>query len=331
LPPGVTATAPPITASQTSGLMLFEAAADAPIGGVLATLQARFADPKQSLVGNYRQRVELVQGDNQTIFWTYNAPKLAIVVTDEAPFKLQIVEPKVPLVGRGSMQLKIVAERKADFKAPITVELIENAPKVTCASTVVIPEGQTEVTMPLNANEVGAAEYGKWQLVAMGQAPVNGGTVWVASQMVNLEVTAPFVEFAINRTAAEQGESAEIVCKVKQITPFEGVARATLLGLPDKVTAAEMDLTKDATELVFPVKIDPASPAGKHKGVGCQVIITQNGEPICHNVGTAELRIDPPSPAKTAKTGATKPDPPQSKQLSRLEKLRAEAQQKSAK
>lgn len=332
LPAGVTAAAPKIASSQTMGPMLFEAAADAPIGGVLATLTGRFTDPKQSLVGDYHQKVELVLGDNQTVFWTYTAPKLAVVVTEEAPFKLQIVEPKVPIVGKGSMQLKIVAERKPDFKAPITVELIENAPKVTCASNVLIPEGQNEVLMPLNANEVGAAEYGKWQVIAMGQANVNGGTVWVASQLANLDVAAPFVEFTINRTAAEQGQTAEIVCQVKHNAPFEGAAKATLFGLPNKVTATEVDLTKDATELVFPVKIDAESPVGKHKGVGCQVVITQNGEPICHNVGLTELRIDPPSPPKaTAKTETAKPAEPKQKQLSRLEKLRAESQQKSAK
>jgi hypothetical protein len=327
LPAGVTAVAPRILGSQNMGPMLFEAAADAPIGGALATLTGRFSDPKQSLVGDYRQKVELVLGDNQTVFWTYTAPKLAVVVTDEAPFKLQIVEPKVPLVGKGSMQLKIVAERKPDFKAPITVELIHNAPKVTNASNVVIPEGQTEVLMPLNANDIGAVDFGKWQVVAMGQATVSGGTVWVASQLANLEVAAPFVEFTITRTAAEQGQSAEIVCQVKQNAPFEGTAKATLFGLPNKVTAAELDLTKDATELVFPVKIDAESPVGKHKGVGCQVVITQNGEPICHNVGLTELRIDPPNPAKAAgKNEAGKPAEPKQKQLSRLEKLRAESQ-----
>jgi hypothetical protein len=330
LPPGVTATSPTIVAAQNSAPMLFEAAADAPIGGTFALISGKFADPNQSLVGNYRQRVELVQGDNQTIFWTYAAPKLAVVVTEEAPFKLQIVEPKVPLVGKGSMQLKIVAERKADFKAPITIELIHNAPNVTSASTVTIPEGQTEVLLPLNANNAGAADYGKWQMVAMGQSPVNGGAVWVASQMATLEVATPFVEFTLNRTAAEQGQTAEVVCQVKQITPFEGAAKASLLGLPNKVAADEIELTKETTQLVFPLKIDAESPVGKHKSVVCQVVVMKDGEPICHNVGTTELRIDPPSPPKTAAKTEPMPKPAEAppKQLSRLEKLRAEAKQK---
>jgi hypothetical protein len=98
------------------------------------------------------------------------------------------------------------------------------------------------------------------------------------------------------------------------------------------VIANEMELTKDAAELVIPVKIDAESPVGKHKGIGCQVVITQNGEPICHNVGTTELRIDPPSPqkAKPMSEQAAAPAEPSPKQLSRLEKLRAEAQQKPA-
>ncbi len=331
LPAGVTCNQPAIAAAHNSAPMIFEAAADAPIGGVLATLNGRFTDPNQSLVGRYRQRVELVHGDNQTIFWTHTVPKLAVVVTEEAPFKLQIVEPKVPLVARGAMQLKIVAERKADFKAPITVELIHNAPNVTSASAVTIPENQNEVLFPLNANSVVAADYGKWHLAAMGQASVNGGTAWVSSQLMTLELTAPFIEFTLERTATEQGKGTEVLCKVKQNTPFEGVAKASLIGLPNKVNAQEIDLTKETAELIFPVTVDAESPVGKHKDIGCQVVVTQNGEPICHHVGTVELRIDPPSPPKeTAKAEPeAKPPEPQPKQLSRLEKLRLEAQQKS--
>src|SRR5690606_31933459 len=60
LPPGVTASEVSIGGSQTAGPMLFEAAADAPIGGALSTLSGKFTDPNQSLLGKYRQRFELV-------------------------------------------------------------------------------------------------------------------------------------------------------------------------------------------------------------------------------------------------------------------------------
>ena len=67
----------------------------------------------------------------------------------------------------------------------------------------------------------------------------------------------------------------------------------------------------------------------------CQVVITQNGEPIVHNIGTGALRIDVPLPPK-ANTPAPPPvvaaapkpaAPPAAKPLTRLEKLRLESKQ----
>jgi hypothetical protein len=338
LPPGVSGTEQTVAAAVTSVPVVFEAAAAAPVGGGLATLSARPTDSNQHLTGDYRQVTELVLGDNQTVFWSHKVPKLAVVVTDEAPFTLQIVEPKVPLVQNGSLQLKVVAERKPEFKAPITLEIIHSAPGVSNASNVTIPEGQTEALFPLNAN--GNPGYGKWKMAVMGKATVNDGAVWVSSQLATLEVAPAFVQFAMNRAAGELGKTVEIVCKIDHKTPFEGTAKAHLFGLPNKATAPELEFTKDTQELSFAVAIDPQSPVGKQKGVGCQVVITQNDEPICQNVGATELRIDPASPPKPEKKAdaaqaetaneksAGKDAKAPEQRLSRLEKLRVEAQQK---
>jgi hypothetical protein len=135
------------------------------------------------------------------------------------------------------------------------------------------------------------------------------------------------------------GKTAEIVCKIDHKTPFEGTAKAHLFGLPNKATAPELEFTKETQELSFPITIDPQSPVGKQKGVGCQVVITQNDEPICQNVGATELRIDPASPPKPEKKADAAQAAAKEKEvgndakapeqrLSRLEKLRVEAQQK---
>jgi len=328
LPVGVSAEDQTIAGAVNSGPMVFEADDDAPLGGALAKLAGRWADPNQKLSGDYRQVTELVIGDNQTPFWSRAVSKLAVVVTDEAPFSLELVEPKVPLVQNGSLQLKIRARRQADFKAPITLELIHSAPGVTNASNVSIPEGQSEALFPLNANN--KPGYGKWKIAVMGKAQVGGGDIWVSSQLATLEVAQAFVQFAMDRAAGELGQSAQVVCKIQHTTPFEGTAKAHLFGLPNKVTAPELDLTNDTETLTFPISIDPQSPVGRHKGIGCQVVVTQNDEPITQNVGSTELRIDPASPAKPDKKPSQSGGAgAQVQQLSRLEKLRIEANQGS--
>src|SRR5205807_3439537 len=139
-------------------------------------------------------------------------------------------EPKAPLVQSGSMSLKIVAERKPGFTAPITILPLFNPPGVGSATSVVIPENANEVLMPINA--AGNAQVRKWKTAVLGTATVGAGPVWVSSQLATLEVAPPFVTFAMERAAAEQGKQTDIYCKVTLTTPVEGPATAKLLGLP---------------------------------------------------------------------------------------------------
>lgn len=49
--------------------------------------------------------------------------RLAVAVIEEAPYSIEIIESKVPLVRGGSTSLKVVAKRIEWFKAKITVGL----------------------------------------------------------------------------------------------------------------------------------------------------------------------------------------------------------------
>ena len=122
--------------------------------------------------------------------------------------------------------------------------------------------------------------------------------------------------------------------KVAKAVDWAGEAQVTLIGLPNKVTTDVKTITKDATDLIFHIKTDKVSPAGNHASLFCQVVITRNGEPIVHNIGTGALRIDVPLPPKPQAAAAPvaqaapKPAAPAAaKPLSRLEKLRLEAKQ----
>jgi hypothetical protein len=336
LPQGVTLAAESMPSNLNLVPMLFEAAADAPIAGKLVDLNARHADPNVKISGGFEQTVELATGPpGQSVYWKCDVNRAAIAVTDAVPFKISIVEPKVPLVQNGSMNLKVVAERAPDFKAPITLLFPFNPPGVGSASSVVIGEGQNEAMYPLNAN--GGAEVRKWKVVVLATATVGNGPVWVSSQLASVEIAAPYVGFTMEKNAVEQGKEAELFCKVQQNTPFEGAAKVRLVGLPNAVSAPEMEITKDTKEFAFKVATAKESPAGTHKSIFCQLVITQNSEPIVHNVGGTELRIDVPLPPKAnpapvpaaaAQPAPAAPTPPAEKRLTRLEKLRLEQAEK---
>lgn len=312
--------------------IVFEAAPDAAVSGKLVDLIGAHADPNQKIRGHFALPVDLVTGPpNITIYYTTIERELAVAVTEECPFKISVVEPKVPLVQNGQMQLKVVAERKEGFTAPITCYFPFNPPGVGSAGSATIGEGQTETYYPLNAN--GSAQARKWSVVVIAQATVGNGPVWVSSQLFPLEVAAPYMTVAIQMAATEQGKPTEVVCKVTQSTPFEGEAKATLVGLPAQVGTKEVMLTKDSSEVVFPVTTEMGSPVGQHATLFCQITVTQNGEPIVHNLGHGGvLRIDappPPKPDQPAAPAAAAAAPPSANpmpevRLTRLQKLRLE-------
>ncbi len=165
-------------------------------------------------------------------------------------------------------------------------------------------------------------------MVVIGHADVGNGPVWVSSALTDLSVSTPYANMAIDMAAAEQGKPVEVVAKIQQAIPFDGPAKVQLVGLPAGVASKELEFTKDSTELVFPVTIDPTSPAGQHATLFCQFTVVQNGEPIVHNSAFGGvLRIDPPPPAPANQPAAAEtpaPAAPTEKRLTRLEKLRLE-------
>ncbi len=340
LPAGITMHAEPVPANLSAVPVVFEAAADAPLSGKLIDFTARHADPAQSIHGGFTNTADfIVGGPGQSIYKQVDVDRLAIAVVEELPFTLEIVEPKVPLVRDGEMKLKIVAQRKEGFTAPINVQFPFRPPGISAASSVTIPEGQSEVEYPINA--AGNAEVKSWKVFALGSANVNGNA-WVSSQLTTLNVAEPLVTVALERASCEQGQDAQIYCKLTTATPFEGNAKLQLVGLPPKVTTQDIEFNKDTPEVTFQLKTDPTSPVGKHNLYGL-LTITQNGEPIHSRAGSVQLQIDQPLPAPVAKpaaapqpapaavaqTPAPAPEQPPAKPLTRLEKLRLAAKERA--
>jgi hypothetical protein len=347
LPTGVAYEADTIGPGTDVVPVLFTAAPEAPVAATLAVVTGRPVDPKLDVPSEFASVAELVLGQNNVPFWTRTVGSLAVAVTEEAPFSIEAIEPKVPLVRGGAMELRVVARRKLGFTAPIAVSLPWNPPGVSSRREVVIPENQNEATILLNAS--GRAELNTWKIVVNGtytetlpgppptgaaaRRRGRGGRLTVSSRLTKLSVAPQFLTLKFNSVSVDQGKEVDLGVTIEKAVDFPGEAKATLLGLPNRVTAEPVTITKDSTEAVFHLKTDPTSPAGEVKNLFCQVVITQNGEPVVHNLGTGRLRIDKPLPparnaptaAKTTVTSAVSAPSAPSRPLSRLEKLRLES------
>jgi hypothetical protein len=229
------------------------------------------------------------------------------------------------------MQLKVVAKRKEGFTAPIAVSLPWNPPGIGSSGGVSIPEGQTEALIPMNAE--GNAPINSWNIVVNGSSNTPTGPMMVSSQLVPLQVAEKFLNFEYTPAAAEQGKETQMLVKMTKLSDFPGEATVKLIGLPHNATTEEMKVTKDTTELVFPIKVAADTPVGKHANLFCQVVVTQENEPIVHNLGAGELRVDPPPPPKAdaPPMPAVAPAPTEAppKPLSRLEQLRKDQAEKA--
>ena len=346
LPAGVTLTTDIIAGSVNETPVVFEASTNAVLGAKLVPVLGQHASNKE-IVGGFRQVLELIYGEpNNTIYYKAPVDRMAVAVTEEAPFKITIVEPKAPLVQNGSMNLKVLAERRNGFKGNIRLSMLWNPPGVGSQNEVIIPEGQTEAYYPINAN--GDAAIRAWKIALLANADAGKGQVWTSSQLTPLTVAAPFVAMQIPMAAGEQGKGVGILGKLQQLQPFEGEAQVQLFGLPPKVEIAKnpLTITKTNQEVLFTTTLASDAPVGQHKTLFCQIIVMKNGEPVTHSVGGGGvLRIDAPPPPKAnapvavatpAPAAATTPKPvavvaaAPPRPLSRLEKLRLEAKEKAA-
>ena len=336
LPAGVTVESFGMAADQGVAQVLLAAAPDAPLSGKFSQIKGTLVDANNPIppTGEVRLPTVLVRGQNNVPFWTEQTYSLAMAVTQKVPFTLEIVEPKVPLVQSGQMSLKVVAKREGDFKAPIKIELILNPNGVNSSREVSIPEGQNEALIAVNA--AGNAQVKEHKIAVRGEATVGNGPIMVCSPFVNLRVAEPYVRFNYEAAALEQGAATELFVKLETPTAFEGNAKVQLLGLPNKVTTEPLEFNKDAKELVFKVKAEADAPPGVNKSLFCQVVVTENGEPIIHNIGTGQVRVDKPLPPKSTPAPVAQATPAPvaevaaapPKRLTRLEQLRLEQEQR---
>ncbi len=326
--PGVKMVARPMSPNTTFMPVVFEASDDGPLSGGAIDLRAKLSDPKQKLnvEGGFENSADFVLGEpNNAVFISGVVHKLAMAVTEKLPYHLEIVQPKVPLVLYGTMNVKVLVHRDPKFDAPLVLQFPFNPPGVGSTGQITIEKGKSEGLYPINAGNVAA--FGKWPIMVIGAADIDG-QAWVSSQLAELEVADRYVVFDMKRAACDKGGPAQIQCTLTHNTPFEGQAKAVLLGLPPGVSAEPVQFTKDTKELTFQVKTTKATPVGAHKSLFAQATITQNGEPIVFTAGTTELQVNEPpaapAAAPAAKATASKSAAPAAKPLSRLEQLRAE-------
>ncbi len=299
LPQGVSAKSMLMDKSVDTVPMVFEAAADAPLTAKVFHLDGKWTDAPEgaAIKTEIDHMVDIVENGNQKSYYSLRERALPVNVSKEIPVKLHLEQPKVSVLQAGSIGLKVKAERKDDFKGPISLSLLYVPTGLGTAGTVQIKEGESEAVYTVSAN--GNAAPRKWQICVVGSADFGAGPVWMSTELIDIEVAEPYVAGKIGRSFVDQGDSTTITVQLEQKRPFEGKAKLSLLGLPPNATAEDKEITKDTTEVQFTVKAGENTPAATHKQLFCQFQLTQEGEEM--NTAFANggiLRVDKASLAK---------------------------------
>ena len=116
LPPGVTLTADTMDPGLNVVPVVFEAKPDAAAGGFLTTITAAHADPKVKVPAKTAFDAVFSVGINNTPYMRHYTDRTAVAVGEPAPYSIEVIEPKVPLVQNGSFNLRVVAKRAEGFK-----------------------------------------------------------------------------------------------------------------------------------------------------------------------------------------------------------------------
>lgn len=332
LPEGVSVTPIQMPADQSTVPLLLSATAEASLDGRLVNFVGRIAD--NPTVGRFTQRHQLLIGLNNNVVYDYDANRAAVAVIKALPCTIQIVQPKVPLVRNGAMDLVVKVDR-GGLDEDVPIRMLYNPPGIGSSGNIKIPKGEDQATIPLTAN--GSAALGSWPLIVYADVAGNE----IATEPVMLEVADKYFNFGFPKTSAELDRQASVLIDVEVNREFSGSCLLELLGLPPGVVLEQptVELKPDTEQAVFPLRIEESARVGQHKSLVVRATITDEKGVIRQTEGTGILQIDKPLPAPAGKPAAP-PDaqqadapqspaqkspahkPPAHKPLSRLEQLR---------
>jgi hypothetical protein len=311
LPAGVTAFSTPIADGVPGTLVIFEAAAEAKPETTLADVRltkvaAAGGPPSNERIGGFRQQTNVVYGEpNNTPYRTTLSNRLPVAVVHESPVSIELVPPTVPVVRRGSMNLKVKIVGGDTYPGRVRLELPLKPPGIG-ASTMDLKQGQTEAEFPINC--AADAMIKEWQIAILAtlvpptdeNAPKPAGNpwragrgTWVSSKPTKLTVAEPMVEFAAEKATAEQGSDTKLVFAISKKGEFSGTAKATLVGLPIKTEAPTLEVRSGDEMIEFAIKVGADAPPGKHD-VYCRLEVPMGDAWIIHQSPMTSLRIDKP-------------------------------------
>ncbi|MFM9962999.1 MAG: pre-peptidase C-terminal domain-containing protein [Planctomycetaceae bacterium] len=324
LPEGVTMHAPRVTPAMPRVPVVFEAAADAKLQGKFIEIVARpvrstdgspvseaEADGQASLlphvVSGFRQSIPMSASGNNDYYVFNTFEKLAIAVTEPAPFSIEVEEPKSALVQNGEISLKFKIVRAVGFDEAVSVAMEWKPSGVSTGTPITIRTEKSEGEYLLGAARNATA--GSYQVtlsaVSGAQRPAyrdGANRTYVSTKPIKLLVAEPHIDAKFARASIERGKTANLTVKLNHLKPFEGKAKTTLTRLPRGVELVEpfREITSEDKEVTFTLKATDECLTGGYQGITLETTVLEDGQSVKQLSGYGTLRIDAERGVKAA-------------------------------
>lgn len=300
LPAGVVAHGGRLLQGVATVPFVFEAAPDAPIAAGLATPAARAEQEPHERAVRHEHAVPLLRVRNNQVYVARGARALPVAVAEPCPFAVDVDAPKVPIVQSGSMSLPVRISRAEGFDGTVVVKMLWTPPGIS-AGTATLRQGQDAGSVYVGARS--NAVLGKWPLVLIAYARVDGVTRVVSTPLFELAVEEPWITARLSRARMEQGAATHMEIELKRNREFEAEVVGELGRVPKGVEAEVPAIAPDTEVLDVGLQASADAQVGRHRSVYLRLRIKTADGDIVHTVGGGEVRVDRPLPEKLRQAG----------------------------
>jgi hypothetical protein len=318
LPKGVSLDVQDIPAGTYLTPIVVEATAEAPLSASLVCVTGVSATQGGTIRGGFQQTVDLVPGTGDSSYQSVTVDRLAVVVTEGAPYRVKLEKPKASLVCDGAIEVVTTVERAKGFDHAVEVKFPYLPPGVEMEGPIVLSATEPKAVFRLFARP--DADPVSWRLAAavkiapprldrraMTLALQNtidpnaaGGTgrrrrvrvetgPEVSSDFVPMELRTSRISGRFDALAVEQGKTAIVACHLEMSSPISASMEATLEGLPARVSTRPVSLKSGQLRVEFPVTISPSTPTGEYASLVCRMTRRVDGLAVIDQVGRGGL------------------------------------------
>jgi hypothetical protein len=291
LPQGVTATFGRLQKGVNLVPLMLSAALDAPLCSALAMLAMHNEIAPFERPAGYAQVLPLVSVRNDQPILTTTQRRLPIAVTAPAPFTVDIIAPKVPLVRGAPMAVQIHVHRREGFAGEVRLKTLWT-PSGVGGGEVTLPANTDNCILPLDAN--GNAPLGPFAFAVLATATEKDEGFMQCSPFIEITIEKPWLTAQTQGGRTTVGTTISLPIELKGEHALQGPLQVQLLALPRGATSAPITIAADATATTLPVTIAADAATGKFRELMLEIRVPHEGATVIHRFPVGELRIDPP-------------------------------------